>query len=299
MDSVKIIKYADLSNGETYAYRDAGTSKDIIVFVHGNLSSSYYFEAILPKYIDKYRVIAPDLRGYGHSSCKNAPKSIEDLVEDLRLLMDYLEIKMCVLMGWCMGGGIAMKFAAMHADYIIKMIIFHSINLQGLPAYLVDQNGNSTNKRAKDMGEILTIPKNIELDKALQDQDRSKIESVLNEIYFSNSKKPSREQLDAYISETMLQKSYSVAAHIMNQYNISKENNKVTDGTGEMDKITCQILVMGGSNDKVCSVYDQLHLGKALKDIAQVKIFENCSRFCIGDYPNEIADITKWFIDSE
>ena len=299
MDSEKIIKYADLSNGETYAYRDAGTSKDTIVFLHGNLSSSYYFAAILPKYTDKYRVIAPDLRGYGHSSCNNALKSIEDLVEDVRLLMDHLEIKMCILMGWCLGGGIAMKFAALHPDYITKMIIFHSINLQGLPAYLVDKNGHSTNKRAKNMDEILTIPNNIELDRALQDQDKSKIEVVLNEIYFSSSKKTSREQLDAYINETMLQKSYSIAAHIMNQYNISNENNTVIDGTGEMDKITCQILVIGGSNDKVCSVYDQLHLGKTLKDIAQVKIFQNCARFCIGDYPNEIVDITKWFITSD
>ena len=68
MEPSATLKYIPLSNGETYAYRDYGTSENVIVFIHGNFSSSYFFEIIFPQFTDKYRVIAPDLRGYGHST---------------------------------------------------------------------------------------------------------------------------------------------------------------------------------------------------------------------------------------
>ena len=106
------LEYAPLSNGETYAYRDYGLSDNVIMFVHGNFSSSYFFETIFPLFTDKYRVVAVDLRGFGHSTNHTSALSTDDLAEDLKLFADHLKLAKFALLGWSLGGGIGMKFAA-------------------------------------------------------------------------------------------------------------------------------------------------------------------------------------------
>ena len=142
-------KYAPLSNNETYAYREAGTSDNILLLVHGTLASSYYFEPLLTTFSKDYRVIAPDLRGYGHTTNNRTSESIDDLVEDIKLFVDHLKIEKFALLGWSLGGGLSMKFAARYPSYVKKLILFHAIGVKGFPEYLEDQNGESTKRRVK------------------------------------------------------------------------------------------------------------------------------------------------------
>ena len=80
------------------------------VLLHGNGESSDYFSHQIEHFSKTYRVIAVDTRGHGKSPRGDAPFTLAQFVEDLKQLLDYLELKKIILLGFSDGGNIAMMF---------------------------------------------------------------------------------------------------------------------------------------------------------------------------------------------
>lgn len=70
-------------DGRTVAYREAGpVDAPVIVLLHGFPASSAMYRNLIPELADRYRVIAPDYIGFGHS---DAP-----LVDEFEYTFDHL-----------------------------------------------------------------------------------------------------------------------------------------------------------------------------------------------------------------
>jgi pimeloyl-ACP methyl ester carboxylesterase len=84
-----------------------------VCLVHGNVSSSRFFAETMATLPDDYYVVAPDLRGYGDSETLpvDATRGCRDFSDDLASLFDALDLDELVLVGWSIGGGVAMQFA--------------------------------------------------------------------------------------------------------------------------------------------------------------------------------------------
>lgn len=84
-----------------------------VVFVHGNFSSSVYFEEFLRAMPDEYYCLAVDLRGYGQSQdlLIDATRGARDWSDDLNSLLDELEIERAHFVGWSAGAAAIMQFA--------------------------------------------------------------------------------------------------------------------------------------------------------------------------------------------
>jgi len=87
-----------------------------VLFVHGNVASSRFFEETLAALPPYYRGLAPDLRGFGRSEPKpvDAARGMRDLSDDLYHLMKalgYAEDRKVHLVGWSLGGGVVMQYA--------------------------------------------------------------------------------------------------------------------------------------------------------------------------------------------
>jgi pimeloyl-ACP methyl ester carboxylesterase len=100
------------SNGVKIHYQDQG-SGDPVVLVHGfaanaehNWGLTGWYKTLTPN----YRVIAPDCRGHGQSDKPHDVKAYGGTVmeDDVIRLMDHLGIARALLMGYSMGGRIAM-----------------------------------------------------------------------------------------------------------------------------------------------------------------------------------------------
>ena len=295
MEPSATLEFAPLSNGETYAYRDYGQSENVIVFVHGNETSSFYFETIFPEFTNKYRVVAPDLRGYGHSTNHTPALDADVFVDDLKLLFDHLKLKKFALLGWSMGGGVVMKFAARYPESVTKLILYHSIGAQGLASYLPSEKDSSTKVRAKNIEEIKTIPKVLEVHQAVEDKDEAKVEKRFREGVFNGRNQINPEVLKGCVSETLRQKSNINAAHILNSYNITEESNGVSEGTGEIKKIQCPVLLIYGTDDPHTPVEEGEKIKKLLGDKAQLKVFE-CGHFASLHYPEEFVSLMNEFL---
>lgn len=76
----------------TLHYIEAGEGFPLIL-LHGNGSSSSYFEHQIPYFAKRYHVYAVDTRGHGASPRGTAPFTMRQFAEDLRGFMDAQGIK--------------------------------------------------------------------------------------------------------------------------------------------------------------------------------------------------------------
>ncbi|MCS7003293.1 MAG: alpha/beta fold hydrolase [Dehalococcoidia bacterium] len=98
------------ANGITIAYRDLGSGAPLI-FIHGNSYESSTWDAQALHFCDRYRVIAPDVRGHGSTTIATWGYSVPTLAQDLLGLMDGLGVERAVVCGLSLGGIIAMQAA--------------------------------------------------------------------------------------------------------------------------------------------------------------------------------------------
>jgi len=109
-------------NNELFCY-DSKEGDEILVLLHGNGESSDYFKNQIEYFKDKYRIIAPDTRGHGKSPMGKKPFTLEQFAEDLRNLLDSLQIQKVTILGFSDGGNIALIFAMRYPEYIKKLIV--------------------------------------------------------------------------------------------------------------------------------------------------------------------------------
>lgn len=109
------------------AYLGAGTGKTPIVLVHGNCSSSLFFQDFMLTLVatGQYIVYAPDMRGYGHSegSPVDATRGMRDFSDDLDSFARALGLTSFHLLGWSLGGNIVMQYALDYAGVVRSLIL--------------------------------------------------------------------------------------------------------------------------------------------------------------------------------
>jgi pimeloyl-ACP methyl ester carboxylesterase len=122
----------EIGPGRTMAYEDhcfgePWKDAQTIVMVHGNAESSRAWTPWVPHLARHYRVVRPDLPGFGASP---APAGygweVNELADDLRRFIDALAIGKCHLIGAKYGGSVATQFATDHADRLLSLMLFGS-----------------------------------------------------------------------------------------------------------------------------------------------------------------------------
>ncbi len=138
-------QYAKLANGYRIHYRDESLGGDglrpVVVFLHGsgNGASGYSnFKGNIPALVQAgYRVITPDLIGFGYS---DKPADVEYplsfFIECVKQTLDVLGIQRYTLVGNSLGGAIAMGFALAHPSNVERLVLMAPGGLNELPDYL-------------------------------------------------------------------------------------------------------------------------------------------------------------------
>jgi pimeloyl-ACP methyl ester carboxylesterase len=109
-------------NGIELAYRDEGTGEPLLL-VHAFPLSSAMWERQIEGLGPQYRVIAPDLRGFGASGLGTSAVSMEQYADDLARLLDQLALEQVALGGLSMGGYVVFAFLRRHRDRVRSLIL--------------------------------------------------------------------------------------------------------------------------------------------------------------------------------
>ncbi|MCM3115659.1 alpha/beta hydrolase [Neobacillus sp. MER 74] len=109
----------------TVAYIDSGEGKPIVL-LHGFCGSSSYWEFVIPTLSADYRVIAPDLPGHGQSEPLQGTSTIENMADQVKHLLDALNLPEVTMFGHSLGGYITLAFAEKYGGQLNGYSLIHS-----------------------------------------------------------------------------------------------------------------------------------------------------------------------------
>jgi pimeloyl-ACP methyl ester carboxylesterase len=112
-------------NGLKMYYEIHGVGEPLIL-LHGGLGSSEMFGEVLPLLSNTRQVIAVDLQAHGRTADIDRALSFEAMADDIAALMKYLGIEKADVMGYSLGGGVALHTAVRHPDVVKKLVIVSS-----------------------------------------------------------------------------------------------------------------------------------------------------------------------------
>ncbi|WP_028403038.1 alpha/beta fold hydrolase [Ectobacillus panaciterrae] len=99
-----------------------------IVFIHPPVLTHVNFKYQIEELSQKFKVITFDIRGHGRSQYSRQPITYPLIVEDIRHLLDHLEINKAFICGYSTGGSIVLEFLATYADRSLGGIVISGMS---------------------------------------------------------------------------------------------------------------------------------------------------------------------------
>ncbi|MFX1365294.1 MAG: alpha/beta fold hydrolase [Promethearchaeota archaeon] len=130
-------------NGIRICYELHGDGYPVIL-IHGFGLHKGFWLAQIPELAEHFKVISLDNRGSGRSDHPKEPYKLEDLANDVKNLMDYLEIEKAHVIGWATGAMIAQYLVIQYPKRIDKVVL-----IAALTKIPVDKSGLEMFKRSQ------------------------------------------------------------------------------------------------------------------------------------------------------
>ncbi len=142
--------YADV-NGINLYYETYGSGRPLVL-LHGGLGSGEMFGPTLPKLAEHHQVIAPDLQGHGRTADIDRPIDIRLMADDIAALIDHLGLEKPDVVGYSMGGGVALQTAVKYPTQVGRLVVC-SANVwrSAIPAEMLEQQGQVNAQAAEFM----------------------------------------------------------------------------------------------------------------------------------------------------
>jgi 3-oxoadipate enol-lactonase len=104
-------------NGAIHNYRMEGAeTAPVLTLAHAQGFTHASWSAQIAHFSDRYRVLAPDLRGHGETDMAGKPYQIQDIALDIVAMLDALDIERTHYVGASLGGMAGFALALDHAD---------------------------------------------------------------------------------------------------------------------------------------------------------------------------------------
>ncbi len=109
-------------------YYEVHGSGDPVVMLHGAFMSILGdWTGWIAELSKTRKVIAIEMQGHGRTADIQRPMSAENLADDVAALLDYLKIPSADVIGYSMGGGVAMQCAIRHPKKVRKVVIISAV----------------------------------------------------------------------------------------------------------------------------------------------------------------------------
>src|SRR6059036_2192206 len=113
--------YADV-NGIKLYYESRGSGRPLIL-LHGGLGAIEMFGPNLPALAKGRQLIAVDLQGHGRTADIDRALSVALMSDDIAALIKHLGLASADVMGYSLGGGVALQLAIRHPEVVGKLVV--------------------------------------------------------------------------------------------------------------------------------------------------------------------------------
>lgn len=122
------------SDGVRLHYERIGEGENLI-FIHGWSGSGEDFLTLAKQLATSYSCLLYDQRGHGFSDHPPWGLNVERLARDLRELLEFLEMKDCVFVGWSMGVSVILEYLKLYGEQGIQGLILMDSTPKMLPSH--------------------------------------------------------------------------------------------------------------------------------------------------------------------
>jgi pimeloyl-ACP methyl ester carboxylesterase len=109
-------------NGLDLYYETNGSGEPLIV-LPGGFMTVEAMGALVPALAATRRVIGVELQGHGHTADVERPMRFETMADDIAALMDHLGLAQADLLGYSLGGGVALRLAIQYPERVRKLAL--------------------------------------------------------------------------------------------------------------------------------------------------------------------------------
>jgi pimeloyl-ACP methyl ester carboxylesterase len=114
-------QYAEV-NGINLYFETHGTGQPLIL-LHGGLGSGEMFGPTLSELAQQHQVIVVDLQGHGRTADIDRPIDIRLMADDIGALIDHLKLDKPDVVGYSLGGGVALFTAVKYPDKVRRLVV--------------------------------------------------------------------------------------------------------------------------------------------------------------------------------
>ena len=197
---------------KTQLLESGPTNGEPVLFIHGNVASSRFFEETLVALPQGYRGLAPDLRGFGKSETKplDATRGLRDFSDDLHELVAALKYnstnQKIHLVGWSLGGGVVMQYAIDNPTEAASLTLISSMPPYGIGGTKDTEGHRCWPDYAGSGGGLANWEFVRFLQEGLSDDpenptNRNSPRNVMNNVYFKPPFRAKREEV--FVSEML------------------------------------------------------------------------------------------------
>jgi pimeloyl-ACP methyl ester carboxylesterase len=133
-------QYAEV-NGINLYYETHGTGRPLVL-LHGGLGSGEMFGPVLPLLAERHQVVVVDLQGHGRTADIDRPIDVRLMADDIAALIDHLELDRPDLVGYSLGGGVALQTAARYPNKVRRLVVVSAnVRRDAIPSEMLAQQG--------------------------------------------------------------------------------------------------------------------------------------------------------------
>ncbi len=242
------------SNGININYLEKGEG-DVVLFIPGLGGDKKLFYYQIPYFSEHYRVIVMDNRGAGLSDKPEEPYTMKIMADDVKGLLDALEINEPInLVAVSLGGIVSQRFIHEYPDMVKKLVIVSS-GLSGADPNYVPM---SDEVAAKIMYPGNTI--------------EEKVDTILNYYYHSDFVKENPYLRDMFIKGSLEKQKAGIKVMYDQQLAAAQDPEPYYEWLSD---IKCPVLVMHGDGDRIWPVENAKVLKRGIGDKCELFIIEN------------------------
>lgn len=122
-----IVDNAISADGVSIAYEVRGEGKPALVFVHGWGNNRRFWDAQVAHFSQKYTIVTLDLAGFGDSGTNREKWTMESFGDDVVAVLDKLNLKNVILIGFSMGGPVVIEASERIPEYNIGLVLVDTL----------------------------------------------------------------------------------------------------------------------------------------------------------------------------
>jgi len=256
-------------------YLEAGSGDETVVLVHGSgpgVTSYANWRLVIPALAENFRVVAPDMVGFGFSDRPQDVKySLQTWADQTVGVMDALGIQKAHLVGNSFGGAIALRIATQHPDRVGKLVLMGSM---GVPFEITEG-----------LDAVWGYEPSVE-----------SMKKVLG--YFTYSAEAINDSLAKSRYEGSIQEGFQEAFSAMFPAPRQRWVEAMTIPDDELKKLPHRTLIVHGREDQVIPVSNSYYLEGILPD-ADLAVWSKCGHWSMiernADFNRQVRD---FFLES-